>query len=456
MLYFWERKSFLKFHFMSRKKNENPVRLVTKSNRLIEARHDFDIWELRIFTKMLMLIGENDRSLDYVIPIKDIIADFELSDSERTYLALREAADKLLGRKVYIYKHIEAEKWERQATTLIKKYAVPVIKTATGQFVEVTDKTNYIRIGFDEDVRNLIVDYKNNFTRLNLNVLTKLSVKSFRMYELLKQYEDTGFRTIGLDDLREIFNLTGQYNLYGSIKQRILDKAQRDLDEHADITFTYEEIKRGRAVHRLNFHIHSKNQMSLKAVQNLEKRGEIPPQYLLPAETILPDFYEEIAQNAVNEWQVNAPVLKKLIVEFPPERLRQAVEVTKQAIAGGKIKGKVAGFFVEAVRSGYTLVPEKPEKPTAKSLNKADAVAESAAESAKKKQEEKKKQAYESERKTILTRLQNDIDLRVQILEEIKRGMFKDFYNKDLSFEDNLEKPAFYGLVATIFKKLVS
>lgn len=443
---------------MSRKKNENPVRLVTKSNRLIEARHDFDIWELRIFTKMLMLIGENDVHLDYVIPVKDIIADFELSDSERTYLALREAADKLLGRKVYIYKHIEAEKWERQATTLIKKYAVPVIKTATGQFVEVTDKTNYIRIGFDEDVRNLIVDYKNNFTRLNLNVLTKLSVKSFRMYELLKQYEDTGFRTMGLDDLREIFNLTGQYNLYGSIKQRILDKAQRDLAEHADITFTYDEIKQGRAVHRLNFHIHSKNQMSLKVAQNLEKRGDTPPQYLMPLGHSLPDFYEEIAQIAVKEWQVNVPVLKKLIAEFPRERLKQAIEATKQAIERGKIKGKVAGFFVEAVRSAYTLAPETPQKKNLKITQKTKDTklsnVEIAEALAQKDRADQKKQVYETERATVLTHLQKDTDLQERILEEIKRGMFKDFYNAALSFEDNLDKPAFYGLVATIFKKL--
>ncbi len=443
---------------MSRKKNENPVRLVTKSNRLIEARHDFDIWELRIFTKMLMLIGENDVHLDYVIPVKDIIADFELSDSERTYLALREAADKLLGRKVYIYKHIEAEKWERQATTLIKKYAVPVIKTATGQFVEVADKTNYIRIGFDEDVRNLIVDYKNNFTRLNLNVLTKLSVKSFRMYELLKQYEDTGFRTILLDDLREIFNLTGQYTLYGSIKQRLLDKAQRDLEEYADITFTYDEIKKGRAVHRLNFHIHSKNQMSLKVAQNLEKRGDAPPQYFPLSEHPVPDFYEEIAQIAVKEWQVNAPVLKKLMVEFPIDRIRQAVEATNQAIERGKIKGKVAGFFVEAVRSAYTLAPETPQKTMSKTVKKSkDTVlspAEIVEQSTQKDRADQKKQAYEAERATILTHLQKDTDLQARILEEIKRGMFKDFYNTTLSFEDNLEKPAFYGLVATIFKKL--
>lgn len=438
---------------MSRKKTENPVRLVTKSNRLIEARHDFDIWELRIFTKMLMLVGEKDTQLDYLIPIRDIITDFELSDSERTYLALREAADKLLGRKVYIYKHIEAERWERQATTLIKKYAVPVIKTATGQFVEVTDKTNYIRIGFDEDVRNLIVDYKNNFTRLNLNVLTKLSVKSFRVYELLKQYEDTGFRTMALDDFREIFNLTGQYNLYGSIKQRILEKAKRDLEEHADITFTYDEIKQGRAVQRINFHIHSKNM--LKALPGLENRTDTPPQYFSASVPILPDFYEEIAQIAVKEWGVNVPVLKKLVAEFPSERLRQAVETTKYAIERGKIKGKVAGFFVEAVRSAYTIAPE----PLAKNLKKAKEIVVPTntmpIDSAQKKQEDAKNQAYEMERVRILNQLQEDTNLRDRILEDIQRGIFRDFYNPQLSFESNVERPAFYGLVATIFKKLV-
>lgn len=440
---------------MSSKKNENPVRLVTKSNRLIEARHDFDIWELRIFTKMLMLIGEEDRRLDYVIPIKDIIADFELSDSERTYTSLREAADKLLGRKVYIYKHIEAEKWERQATTLIKKYAVPVIRTITGQFVEVTDKTNYIRIGFDEDVRNLIVDYKNNFTRLNFSVLTKLSTKSFRMYELLKQYEDTGFRTMTLEDLREIFSLTGQYNLYGSIKQRIIDKAQRDLEEHADITFTYDEIKQGRAVQRINFYIRSKNilQFNTEAKDSLTNIISQSP----PILKNVPDGYDEIAEYVVKQWLVNAQVLKKLMIEFPKERLIQAVEVTKQALEQGKIKGKIAGFFVEAVRSGYTITPETPKKtktlvPDNEKTKNAETIAKESL--VQQNLDAQKRQAYEIEKSMILKKLKENTQLKERVIEDINRGIFKDFMNLELTFEENLEKPSFYGLVATIIKKI--
>ena len=277
------------------------------------------------------------------------------------------------------------------------------------------------------------------------------------MYELLKQYEDTGFRTIVVEDLREIFDLTGQYNLYGSIKQRIIDKAQRDLEKHADITFNYDEIKQGRAVHRINFHIRSKNVLKLSAAEKSEIVGDTP-QYPAVDDPILPNFYDEIADFAVKQWDVNAPVLKKLMAEFPIERLRQAVEVTKQAIQRGKIKGKVAGFFVEAVRSGYTIAAEIPSKSTVQEVKKAKnpkAVAhEAAAEAAQISQENQKKQVYEHERLMILDSLKAQPQLKENILEEIKRGMFKDFWNGDLSFEMNLEKPAFYGLVATIFKKI--
>jgi plasmid replication initiation protein len=336
------------------KKNttEKPVRLIAKSNKLIEARHNLDIWELRIFTKMLMMIEPNKQTLDYIIPIKEIISDFELSDSQSSYIALREAAEKLLGRKVYIYKHIEGDRWEREATTLIKKYAVPVVKLDDGRFVDVENKDKYIKIGFDEDVKHLILNYKDSFTKLNLNVLAQLSPKSFRMYELLKQYEDTGFRTMTVDELRDIFDLTGLYKLYANVKQRVIDKAQKDLEKYADITFTYTEIKQGKAVHRLNFHIKSKNAKSKNTAAStlsLPNPKEGIEQYFIPKN---PELYEELAMSIGEEWGISPNVLAQLCEQYPEERIRQAVEVTRHTIKNGKVKEEAA-FFVGAVKKGF-------------------------------------------------------------------------------------------------------
>jgi plasmid replication initiation protein len=348
---------------MGKKKNEKPMRLIAKSNKLIEARHNLDIWELRVFTKMLMMITPDTNTLDYVIPIKEIISDFELSDSQTSYTAIREAADKLLGRKVYIYKHIEGDKWERQATTLIKNYAVPVIKLNDGRFTESENKDRYIKIGFDEDVRDMIVNYKDSFTKLNLTVLAKLSPKSFRMYELMKQYEDTGFRTMTVDELRDIFDLTGLYKLYGSIKQRVIDKAQKDLEKYADITFTYEEIKQGRAVHRLNFHIRSKD----KKGKNTPLAGLPSPKMEVEDSSFNPRLLNELVASVGEQWGVSQNVVAQLIEKYEEDRIRQAIDVTRQSIKSGKVKDEAA-FFVQAVKKGFVNRTIEKEQKKSKDL----------------------------------------------------------------------------------------
>ncbi len=376
---------------MKKKNMDKPMRLIAKSNKLIEARHNLDIWELRIFTKMLMLITPDSKKLDYIIPIKEIISDFELSDSQTSYLAIREAADKLLGRKVYIYKQIDGDKWERQATTLIKKYAVPVVKMTDGRFAEVESKDKYIKIGFDEDVRDMIVNYKDSFTRLNLNVLAKLSPKSFRMYELMKQYEDTGFRTMTVDEVRDIFDLTGQYKLYGSIKQRIIDKAQKDLDKYADITFTYEEVKQGRAVYRLNFHIKSKGSTKSKNLPVLLK-----PHDAEELESKNPQLLTELVTTVGEEWGVSQSMMNHLIDKFPEDRIRQAIEVTRQSIKSGKVKDEAA-FFVQAVKKGFIN----------KALDQEQKKTKSAAE---KKQIIAQKKAYEEQLERLLDEYNSKIN----------------------------------------------
>lgn len=375
---------------MGKKKNEKPMRLIAKSNKLIEARHNLDIWELRIFTKMLMMITPDTDTLDYVIPIKEIISDFELSDSQTSYTAIREAADKLLGRKVYIYKHIEGDKWERQATTLIKKYAVPVVKLNDGRFAETENKEKYIKIGFDEDVRDMIVNYKDSFTKLNLTVLARLSPKSFRMYELMKQYEDTGFRTMTVDELRDIFDLTGLYKLYGSIKQRVIDKAQKDLEKYADITFTYDEIKQGRAVHRLNFYIQSKG----KRVKGGNSSLPIPKTEIDETALNAP-LLTDLITSVGEEWGVNQSMLAQLVEKFEEDRIRQAIDVTRQAIKMGKVNDEAA-FFVQAVKKGFV------NKALEKEQKKAQIIAD-------KKQKTQEKKVLQLE----LDNLVNDYNTRI-------------------------------------------
>ena len=88
----------------SKKVIQKPVvRLIRKANDLVEARYKFDIWETRVFTKMLTLIKQDDADFkEYRIYLKDIINDFGLQSDKAAYQWLKTGALKLGEKTVKI------------------------------------------------------------------------------------------------------------------------------------------------------------------------------------------------------------------------------------------------------------------------------------------------------------------------------------------------------------------
>ena len=103
-------------------------------------------------------------------------------------------------------------------------------------------------------LKPFLIELKRNFTKYPLLYIPKLrSAYSIRLYELLYQYKTIGHRTIELDVLQR--QVGSDYDLYGDFKRKVLSIAQRDLEEHTDIKFDYEEIKTVRKVTGLRFTI---------------------------------------------------------------------------------------------------------------------------------------------------------------------------------------------------------
>ena len=84
---------------MSIKENQN---LVIKSNKIIEARHNFDLWELRVFAKMVTMIEPNDVEFKkYKISIKELIEYFGKID-KGLYERIRSIPERLMEKKIYM------------------------------------------------------------------------------------------------------------------------------------------------------------------------------------------------------------------------------------------------------------------------------------------------------------------------------------------------------------------
>lgn len=101
----------------------------------------------------------------------------------------------------------------------------------------------------------MIREQKGKFLRYKLyNTIFLKSYNQQRLYELLKQYERIGERTITLLDLREFLSIgDNEYSVWGDFSQKVLKVSQRALKENTDICFEYEPIKKGRPVVAVKF-----------------------------------------------------------------------------------------------------------------------------------------------------------------------------------------------------------
>lgn len=104
-----------------------------------------------------------------------------------------------------------------------------------------------------------LIELNEKFTVFRLeNVLRLGSSYAIKVYQLLKQYEKLGSRIFTLDEIRDILSINTMYKQFSDFKKYVLEVSKRHINQHTDIHIEYEEIKLGRKVDKIKFHIKSK------------------------------------------------------------------------------------------------------------------------------------------------------------------------------------------------------
>ena len=100
----------------------------------------------------------------------------------------------------------------------------------------------YVSINCHDDAKLLMFELQKDYFKYELwNALQLASSNQQRMYELLKQYETAGERTVNMKDLREwLWLKPEEYPRWQNFKVRILDASQEALARYTDIKFTWE------------------------------------------------------------------------------------------------------------------------------------------------------------------------------------------------------------------------
>lgn len=126
-------------------------------------------------------------------------------------------------------------------------------------------RTGLITCRFDKRLKPFLIELSGVRVLADFrNLLPINSSYSKRMYLLLKEYDKIGMRTFNVEELQGILKVPKSLKIYNRFKEKVLKRAETDINKFTDLEIKFSEKKRGRKVIEVTFTIR-KNHADLKA-----------------------------------------------------------------------------------------------------------------------------------------------------------------------------------------------
>lgn len=319
-------------------------RLVVKENRLINARYDLTLQEKRLILWLISEVGPTDKEFrEYRVGIAELADFIGLEYSKNLYERMAQTTKKLMSRVLEIEKP--------DGSGLLQ---VPWIASAEYRY-----GSGFVDISLSPKLVPYLLEIKKNFTKYQLkNAITMKSAHAIRIYELLKEFEGLGGRTLSLEEIRGACGIKkGQYHFYKDIRVYVIEIAQREINEKTDIEFDYEPIKEGRKVVAIRFTIRpNPRAQEVDAIRDDPARAR---------------HLYRLTQNGVSEGRA-----RELIETHSPEVVAWALEECARRMRGRDKIENPAGWLVEAISNDWRPQPSLFEQEEREARERAKRAAE--------------------------------------------------------------------------------
>lgn len=230
--------------------------LVVKDNALINASYNLDLVEQRLILLAIVEARESGRGINANDPLhvhaESYINQFNVA-RQTAYQALKDACKDLFARQ-FSYQEIN------------KRGNVEHVLSRWVSEIRYVDDEATVKLIFAPAIVPLITRLEEQFTKYELQQISNLSsAYAVRLYELLIAWRSTGKTPrIELEDFRrKIGVLDEEYTRMGNFKDRVLNVAISQINEHTDITVKYEQHKRGRNISGFSFSFKQKENNKL-------------------------------------------------------------------------------------------------------------------------------------------------------------------------------------------------
>ena len=226
--------------------------IVTKSNYFImNTSYDLSLEEQKIILTLASIVQPEDKEFKpYIFKISEFMELLGV-DTKTKYTEVPKITKELMKKVFEIHEENR------------------LIQTAWISGAIYEKGSGRVILKFNPDLKPYMLQLKEQFTQYQLaNILTMKSKYSPRIYEILKcnEFKKQGYIEIELEELKKLLRTEGMYHQYQDFKRKVIMQAQKEIKKLTDISFEFEEIKTGRKVTSLKFHINT-NKTKNKAIE---------------------------------------------------------------------------------------------------------------------------------------------------------------------------------------------
>lgn len=218
------------------------------------------------------------------------------------------------------------------------------IYTGLIEAAEINHRADTFKARINLTAYQFLCDLSKGYSIKNFKTALELkSLYSSDIYDLLCKWRNKQTFQIDVEELRFITNTTNKNKPINDFKKRVLDSAKKELDasHFTDLTFSYEDIKRGRTIVGFKFHVfHTKNDTLLTS--KLTK--QISPNWDFEKSVI-----EYLNRNDINFNGANRSLFKKFFKLKGTSLGLDFLEKTKD-LALRKSRDNPQGYIVAAIK----------------------------------------------------------------------------------------------------------
>ena len=244
-------------------------RLVVKDNALMNASYNLDLVEQRLILLAIIEARESGKGINANDPLtihaESYINQFGVH-RVTAYQALKDACDNLFARQFSYQSKSEKGNIQNHRSRWVSE-------------IIYIDTEATVKIIFAPAIVPLITRLEEQFTKYDIQQISDLSsAYAIRLYELLICWRSTGKTPI--IELAEFRNRVGvldtEYHRIAHLKERVIEHSIKQINEHTDITATYEQHKKGRVITGFSFKFKQKKKTELETPKN--SNSDVPKQ----------------------------------------------------------------------------------------------------------------------------------------------------------------------------------